>query len=191
MKKIKVITGGIGSGKSYVCDMLRERGIDVYDCDFHAKRLMEENEAAIDGLKKLIGDNAYIGHKLNKPVIAQFLLDNANNAKAINSIVHPIVAKDFLQSDFAWLESAIYFETDFGRQILTDCTPNIICVSAPLEIRIARIMHRDSISRDRALEWIEKQMPDEENIEKSDFVIINDGKQNIDKQINDLLNGLS
>ncbi len=191
MKKIKVITGGIGSGKSYVCELLRGKGINVYDCDFHAKRLMRENEDVIDGLKKIIGGNAYIGNKLNKPVIAQFLLDNANNTKAINNVVHPVVAKDFLQSDFTWLESAIYFESDFCRQILTDYAPYVICVSAPLEIRIDRIMHRDNISRDKALEWIEKQMPDEKKIERSDFVIINDGKHNLDKQINDLLNSLS
>ncbi len=191
MKKIKVITGGIGTGKSYVCEMLRRKGVDVYDCDFHAKRLMGENEDVIDGLKKLIGDNAYIGNKPNKPVIAQFLLDNANNTNAINSVVHPVVAKDFLQSNFTWLESAIYFEADFGRQIITDFAPYVICVSAPLEIRIARIMHRDNISRDKALEWIEMQMPDEEKIERSDFVIINDGNHDLDKQINDLLNILS
>lgn len=190
MKKIKVITGGIGCGKSYVCDILKQRGISVYDCDSRAKWLMQNNKFIISELTNLIGEKAYIGQELNKPAIAQFLLDNPENNKAINSIVHPIVADDFLKSEYTWLESAIYFESNFGRNFLDSYLPYIICVSAPLETRINRIIHRDNIDREKALEWIERQMAEEDKKPMSNFVIINDGEQDLDKQIDTLLTSL-
>ncbi|MBO5205199.1 MAG: dephospho-CoA kinase, partial [Prevotella sp.] len=90
------ITGGIGSGKSYVCRMLAEQGIEVYDCDHAAKVLMNSSAALRQQLTQLIGYNAYLPDgRLNKAVVAQFLLKSDANKTAINNVVHPAVAADF------------------------------------------------------------------------------------------------
>ena len=111
------ITGGIGSGKSYVCQLLKERGIDIYDCDSAAKRLMRTSEQLKARLRALVGDDVYIDGRLNKPLLAQFLLASDNNKQAVNAIVHPAVADDFIASGMEWMECAILYESGFDRLV--------------------------------------------------------------------------
>ena len=183
------ITGGIGAGKSYVCERLRQRGIDVYDCDAAAKRLMREDESLKNALTKLVGDDVYLSPaKLNKPLLASFLLQSDENKQALNEIVHPAVAEDFLRSGKDWLESAIFFDSAFGKRV---CIDYVVCVSAPLEVRIHRVMHRDRISREKALEWINRQIPQEQVEQLSDWVVVNDGATDIEERITALLNTIT
>lgn len=177
------ITGGIGSGKSFVCRMLAEHGIEIYDCDAAAKRLMRSSSELRARLTGLVGSNLYDGERLNKPVMAQFLLRSDENQRAVNAIVHPAVGEDFLKSGMKWMECAILFESGFDK--LVDYK---ICVVAPLEIRLQRIMQRDGLTRQKAMEWISKQMPQEEVSSKCDFVIVNDGVADLQQQIENLNN---
>lgn len=169
------ITGGIGSGKSYICHLLAERGIEVYDCDAGAKRLMRNSPQLKARLTELIGPDTYVDGNLNKSVVATFLLASEENKQAINSIVHPAVIQDFYDSGLEWMESAILFEAHLEHTV-----DRIVCVTAPEEVRVERIMARDNITRERALEWIRSQMPQEEAASRSDIVIVNDGKTPID-----------
>lgn len=178
------ITGGIGSGKSYVCSLLAGRGIRVYDCDAAAKMLMRTSEFLKQQLRQLVGEDVYVNNVLQKPVLAKFLLASEQNKLAVNDIVHPAVVHDFEQSGYDWLESAILFDSGFDERVHFDC---IVCVTAPLEVRIARVMLRDGISRDRTLEWIYSQLPQDEVCRRSDFEIVNDGERNIDEQINHII----
>ncbi|MDD7317495.1 MAG: dephospho-CoA kinase [Prevotella sp.] len=164
------ITGGIGSGKSYVCQILRQQGIDIYDCDSAAKRLMRTSDELKEQLKRLVGDSVYIDGQLNKPFLVQFLLAGEENKRAVNGIVHPAVARDFEASGKEWMECAILFESGFYHLV-----DRIICVSAPRELRISRIMERDGITRSKAEEWIGIQMSQEEVEKRSHIVINNDG----------------
>ena len=182
MRRI-AITGGIGSGKSFVCRMLAERGIEIYDCDAAAKRLMRTSSELRARLTGLVGSNLYDGERLNKPVMAQFLLSSDENQRAVNAIVHPAVGEDFLRSGMKWMECAILFESGFDK--LVDYK---ICVVAPLEIRLQRIMTRDGLTRQKALEWVGKQLPQEEVSSKCDFVIVNDGVADLQQQIENLNN---
>ena len=196
------ITGGIGSGKSYVCRLLEQRGISVYDCDAAAKRLMRTSPTLHRQLTELIGPEAYETHEahkpyeahkphefiLNKAAVARFLLASAENAQAIDDIVHPAVAADFLQSGKEWLESAILFQSGFDRRVPFDA---VIVVTAPEEVRIRRIMLRDNISREKASEWIARQWPQEDVRQRADYEIINDGKQPISPQLDLLLKSLN
>jgi dephospho-CoA kinase len=170
------ITGGIGSGKSYVCRLLAQQGIEVYDCDAAAKRLIRTSPELRRQLLALIGS-------LEKADIARFLLESEENAHAIDAIVHPAVFRDFEESGLQWMESAIMFES--GADRLVD---RVVVVTAPEEVRIQRVMQRDGISREKALEWMERQWPQEEVRRRADYEIINDGVKDLNSQIDRILN---
>lgn len=181
------ITGGIGSGKSYVCKLLEARGITVYDCDSAAKRLIRTSADIRQRLTALMGPDTYIINKvgesvLNKAAVASFLLASEENAKAIDDIVHPAVFDDFEESGLEWMESAILYESGICRLV-----NKVIVVTAPEEVRIQRVMQRDGISRDKVLEWMQRQLPQDEVRQRADFEIINDGKSDINKQLNKIL----
>lgn len=166
------ITGGIGSGKSYVCQLLTQRGIKIYDCDSAAKRLMRTSPVLRQQLTELIGPDTYDAEgQLNKAEVARYLLLSEQNAQAINAIVHPAVAQDFQESGYQWMECAILFESGFEQLV-----EKVITVTAPEDIRIERIMLRDGITREKALEWIHRQWAQEKVVSLSDFEIINDGR---------------
>ena len=169
------ITGGIGSGKSYVCQLLKARGIEVYDCDQAAKRIIRTSKEVRNELLQLIGS-------LEKADIASFLLKSESNAKKIDAIVHPAVFRDFKESGYQWMESAILYES--GISSLVD---RVIVVTAPEEIRIQRVIRRDNISREKALQWIQRQWPQEELRRRADYEIINDGQTDLNKQIDNIL----
>lgn len=169
------ITGGIGSGKSYVCKLLAQRGIEVYDCDAAAKRLIRTSLHLRQQLKALIGS-------LDKAAISRFLLASEENQQAVNAIVHPAVFQDFEESGMLWMESAILFES--GADKLVD---RVVVVTAPEEVRIQRVMQRDGITREKALQWIARQWPQEQVKARADFEIVNDGHADLNSQIERLL----
>ena len=179
------LTGGIGSGKSFICRELEKRGIRVYDCDAGAKRLMRDSGVIVRQLTALIGKDAYVNGTPNKAKIAQFLLQSEANKLAINHIVHPEVIRDFYSSGLDWMESAIIFEAHLEHTV-----DRIVCVTAPEDVRMQRIMERDSIPHDRAVEWIRAQIPQEEAVRRSHYVIINDGKADVRSQVTSLLQSL-
>ena len=181
------ITGGIGSGKSYVCQLLEKHGIKVYDCDAAAKRLMRTSATLRQQLRQLVGPQVYRGCILQKRVLAEFLLASEANKQAVNEIVHPAVARDFIESDYQWLESAILFDSGFHRRVPFSF---VVCVSAPEAVRVQRIMARDGISEEKALEWIHRQMPQEQVEGLSNFVIHNDGVVPLEPQVDHLIHQL-
>lgn len=170
------ITGGIGSGKSYVCKRLEARGFKVYDCDAAAKRLIRTSSEIQEQLTQLIGS------PLNKAAMAKFLLESEANAKAIDAIVHPAVFRDFEESGMQWMESAILYESGISQLVDT-----VIVVTAPLEVRIGRVMQRDGITREKVLEWMQRQWPQEEIRRRADFEVVNDGIADIDEQLDEIL----
>jgi dephospho-CoA kinase len=109
-------------------------------------------------------------------------LESEQNAKAIDAIVHPAVFRDFEQSGMQWMESAILYES--GAIRLVD---KAIVVTAPDEVRIRRVMERDHISRERVLEWMSRQLPQEEVRQRADFEIINDGQADLHQQLDKIL----
>lgn len=181
------ITGGIGSGKSYVCKQLASMSIDVYDCDSAAKRIIRTSPAIREALTRLIGPDTYsIDGQLNKASVASFLLASESNAHAIDAIVHPAVAADFRQSNKEWMECAILYESGFDRLV-----DKIVLVYAPDEVRIQRVMQRDGISRNKVLEWMGRQWPQDEVRKRADYEIINDGTQNLNTQLEELLDKIT
>lgn len=176
------ITGGIGSGKSYICQRLKTRGIEVYDCDSAAKRLIRTSDSIRRQLTQLIGEDTYIGDSLNKVAVARFLLASERNAQAIDHIVHPAVFQDFMDSGMQWMESAILYESGINKLV-----DRVIVVTTPLEIRIQRVMQRDGITRENVEQWMQRQWSQEEIRKQADYEIVNDGIADIDAQIDIIL----
>lgn len=174
MPKIIGLTGGIGSGKTTIANYLASLGIPVYIADDVGKKVMQTQEI-IEAIKKEFGAAIFVENQLNRAKLAQIVFDNPDKLKVLNAIVHPAVRKDYNN----WLaqhqkdpiivyESAILFESGSYKDF--DC---ILTITAPLEIRIERVLKRDTISRDQVLNRINAQWTDEQRISKSDFVVDN------------------
>ena len=181
------ITGGIGSGKSYICRLLEQRGFTVYDCDSAAKRLIRSSPYIRRRLTALIGPHTYLADgSLNKNAVAEYLLASEDHAKDIDRIVHPAVFRDFIESGMEWMESAIIYESGIHRLV-----DRVIVVTAPEELRIQRVMARDEISREKVLEWMSRQLPQEEVRQRADFEIVNDGLADLNRQLDDIIKEIS
>ena len=176
------ITGGIGSGKSYLAQELAKRGFAVYDCDREAKRIIAEDKEVQAAIIKLLGKEAFIDGKYNTAYVAQRVFAEPQLLKALNTIVHPAVKADIsrLSSDVSLLvvESAILFES--GLDELCD---KIVVVTAPEETRIARTIARDyhneatpeNINKVRARIRAQKEIPASTEVPQGKILtIVND-----------------
>ena len=177
IKKPKIIglTGGIGSGKSTVAALFSQFGIPIYISDAEAKLVMEKPEV-IEKITSVFG-NKILDHQkvLNRAALAAIVFNNPDMLQKLNAIVHPEVKKHFdlwLQkhknAPFVIKEAAILFES--GSYKFCD---SIITVTAPLETRIARVIQRDTTTKENVLKRIQAQLSDEERISKSNYVIEN------------------
>ncbi len=170
------LTGGIGSGKSLVADFFKLLGIPVYISDLEAKKLMQTNRLVRENLIDAFGEVVYSDSgELNRSELAKIIFNNGDALKKVNSIVHPQVRlhyKEWLSqhvgASYVIQESAILFDTGLYKNF-----DKIITVTADKEIRLNRVVERDSCSRESVLERMGKQISEQEKIEKSDFVIYN------------------
>lgn len=179
------ITGGIGSGKSVVCEVFTHLGIPVYSADDHAKMLMHKDRELKNAIKSVFGEVYLPEGGLDRARLAEKVFNNPEALKQLNNLVHPAVQKDY----HAWLErhkdapytvkeAAIIFEIGSADQY-----DHVVLVTAPDELRIERVMHRDGVERTKVLERMKNQWPESRKIELADEVIHNDGKQMILPQI--------
>jgi dephospho-CoA kinase len=174
MKKIG-ITGGIGSGKTYVSDVFRSLGVSVFHADSQAKKLMISSEKLIKLLKEEFGNYIYKGSDLNKEKLASIVFSDSNKLQKLNSLVHPIVNEEFNNwckkqtLPYVIKEAAILFESKSYLGL-----DAIICVSAPLELRKKRLFNRDNYTEKEIQNRIENQITQEKKEKLSDYIIIND-----------------
>ncbi|MEO2053201.1 MAG: dephospho-CoA kinase [Allomuricauda sp.] len=168
------LTGGIGSGKSTVAQMFRDLGVPVYDSDKEAKSLMVNSPALKSAIIDLLGDNAYTGKTLNRSYIAELVFKDTGLLQKLNKIVHPAVRHHFLKwaneqsAPYVIQETALIFEN--GVQDNYSAT---ILVTAPLEMRLKRVMERDGVSKQVVLERMKNQMDDNQKIDLAQFCIEN------------------
>jgi dephospho-CoA kinase len=181
------ITGGIGSGKTTVCDMFSSIGVPVYNADIEAKKIMESSEDVKSKICLKFGDKAYVGGNLNKNFISEKIFKDKSLLKEINNIVHPEVYLHFTEwqssqkSLYVVKEVAILFELKTENQFNF-----ILTVTSPEETRIQRIIKRDGKSKELVRSIIDNQLKDLEKIRKSDFVIVNICKEKTLKNVYDI-----
>ena len=177
MKKIG-ITGGIGSGKTYVASVFQSLGIPIFNTDIQAKKIMTSSEKLIKLVKEEFGNDIYKDSDLNKEKLASIVFSNSDKLQKLNSLVHPIVKEEFNNwckkqiSPYVIKEAAILFESN--SHIGLDA---VICVSAPLDLRMKRLLNRDDYSEKEIKKRIENQISQEEKEKLSDYIIVNDEKE--------------
>ncbi len=185
------LTGGIGSGKTTVAKQFAALGIPVYIADEEAKKLMNRSKIIKRKLIELFGSEAYKNDALNRPFIAQIIFYNKEILQKMNAIIHPRVATHFnkwmLKQTAAYVikEAAILFENDGYK--LCDY---VITVVAPKELRIKRLLKRDTTTKDKIEAIIKNQWSDEEKIKLSHFKITNINLEDTKKQVVEVHNQL-
>jgi dephospho-CoA kinase len=187
MKKIG-ITGGIGSGKSFIATIIERMGYPVYYSDVRSKELTNAHPIIRKRLIDLVGENVYFGGELDKKVLATAIFSNDELRLKVNQLIHPIVRQDFedwansQKSDLIFNEAAILFETGAYRNF--DAT---ILVYAPEELRLKRVLKRDIITKEEVLARMNNQMNDDEKRKMTSLQILNDGERPILIQIETIL----
>jgi len=184
MRKIGV-TGGIGSGKSIVCEVFNQLGVPVYNSDFEAKKMLDNNIPIKDKIYKEFGNSFFIKNEIDKKKLANLVFNDKKAITVLNNIIHPAVAEDFnnwleTKSKFKYIikEAAILFESGIYKDL-----DKIVLVNAPKELRIKRVMKRDNVSESSVKQRMKNQWSENKKIEKSDYIIYNDENHLILPQI--------
>jgi len=187
--KIVGITGGIGSGKSFVCTILEKMGYSVYYSDDRAKFLIDSDPRIHKELNLMMGEKAYSEDGLNRELVSNKLFNDPELRQKINKLIHPIVREDFDQwkrsfkdEKFIFNEAAILFET--GAYLNYDA---VILVHAPLELKLKRIKKRDGSSEEEVLKKMKSQWSDEQKMKLTPYRILNDGNNPLTDTISALL----
>ncbi|MCZ4244882.1 dephospho-CoA kinase [Pedobacter punctiformis] len=181
------ITGGIGSGKTTVCKVFEVLGIPVFYADTVAKEIIVEDALLIEGIKSTFGKESYFEDgKLNNKHIAAIVFNNEMELAKLNALVHPAVFRAFdhweKQIDpavpYTLKEAALLFESGSYKM----CDTNIL-VTAPLEVKLNRVMLRDNVSAEQVKARMDKQFNDEKKKEMANHFIINDEEHGIIEQV--------
>lgn len=187
------VTGGIGSGKSVLCELFRIHGIPVYSADIKAKELNNSSEIIRNSLIRHFGKEMYLDGELNKKLFASIIFNDPEKLKLANSIIHPELAKDFIKwveekshYPYVVLDAAVLIEANFQQHV--DIT---ITVSAPEELRIKRASERDHVPEYMIKERLRNQITDNEKIKLSDYIIYNDNKHSLIRQYSELTEYIS
>ncbi|MFM1776097.1 MAG: hypothetical protein RJA53_1707 [Bacteroidota bacterium] len=169
------ITGGIGAGKSTVAGIFKVLGVPVFDADATAKNILNTDPVLRDQIAATFGSETYKNGLLDKKYLATLVFNNPDQLAKLNALVHPatIAAADKWASRFAdrpyiIKEAALLFEA--GTNVGLDY---IIGVTAPVELRINRVMDRDQVSREEVLSRMQHQLDDTEKMKRCNFVIDN------------------
>ena len=177
MKRIG-LTGGIGSGKSYIAGVLEKMGYPVYYSDEQAKVLTDTHPEIRAGLISRFGTGIYSEGILNRKELAAHIFNSESDRIFVNQLIHPVVRADFdrwcaeQHTALVFNEAAILFETGAYQQF--DAT---VLVIAPLETRIERIMQRDRCTHEQAEARINSQWNDEQKIPLANAIVSNNGEE--------------
>jgi len=180
------ITGGIGSGKSTVCEVFHHLNIKIFNADKAAKEIINYDADVKSKLISIFGKEIYENsEKINKQKFAEIIFNNQKSLSIVNSIVHPVVMSKFDEfvyshnmSKYIIKEAAILFESGSYKKL-----DKTITISAPEKLRIQRVISRDNVDRQVVIDRMKNQISEKERINRADFVIVNDEKTLLIPQI--------
>ncbi|MFM8244051.1 MAG: dephospho-CoA kinase [Crocinitomicaceae bacterium] len=185
------ITGGIGSGKSFVAQIIERMGYPVYYADKEARILMNSHPIISESLIDWFGTEIYSNGELNREKMAICIFHDEQMRSKVNQLVHPLVREAFVNwascqnKPLVFNEAAILYETDAYKKF-----HEIILVTAPLSLRISRVMNRDGISEEQIRDRMEAQWSDDKKLSFGPYEIINDNRLPLLSQIEEVIEQL-
>ena len=181
-KKVVGVTGGSGSGKSYLCGLLKNRGYDVIDTDIVARKVMEKGEECLAETVAEFGEQILDDGNLNRKKLAQIVFSDEKKLEKLNEISHKHILRcvenmiEQSASNPVFVEGAVLIESGFSCDLM-------IGVLADYEVRKERIMKRDSMTEAEARLRLDAQQKDSFYIENCDFVLTNTDGFDVDSII--------
>lgn len=174
------LTGSIGTGKSTVSKLLRERGIAVIDADLLAREIVKKGQECLNDLKNVFGNQVLtIDGELDRKKLGQIVFSDDSKLELLNSVTHPHIRRR-MKAQMNELESKnnkvivldvpLLFEAK-----MEDLVDIVLVVFAKEEIQIKRIMERDNCTQEEAMRIIKTQISQQDKISKSDYTIDNSG----------------
>ena len=189
MTKVIALTGGIGSGKTYVASIFDNLGsIPCFCSDLEAKKIMNDDNQVKKEVISILGPESYVNNNLNHQFLRDQIFYSQNKLKKINELVHNKVKIKFKKwldnqdSKYVLKETAILFEHNYDRDV--DLS---ILIIAPIKLRIERIIKRDNISQNKIEKIISNQWDDKKKLHLSDYFIENINKSNTVKKVEALI----
>lgn len=187
------LTGGIGSGKTTVAKVFETLGIPVYYADDRTKQLMNNDSVLKASIIQHFGEEAYKNGQLDRKYLAAIVFNDKEKLELLNSLTHPITIRDaeewmkqFEESTgqttpYTIKEAALLFESGAAEQL-----DYVIGVSAPMDIRVNRVMRRDNFSEEEVMKRISRQGDEEMKMKLCDFIIVNNDQQLVIPQVLEL-----
>ncbi len=188
-RAIKIgITGGISAGKSFISEMIEKIGYPVFYSDEEAKKIITSDEEVKDQIIELLGEKAYVSGSYNVVYVSKIVFNDSIKLEKLNKIVHPAVRKAFENwaviqfrkgNDLVFNEAALLIESGTYKEM-----DQMVLVSAPMDIRIQRLMKRNNLTEADALLKINAQTDDEFKRQFVNYEIINDGRAVLSQLLN-------
>lgn len=181
------LTGGIGSGKSTVANLIEAFGYPVFYSDLESKKIIND-PAVLNELCGIFGESIVHNQRLNTVALANIVFNDSEKLKTLNSLLHPKVrsAYDVWRSQqktaLVFNEAAILFETGANSGF-----DKMLLVTADKALRLKRVMQRDKASEKEILSRMDKQWPDEKKIPLSDYIVENNGSGALTVKVKELL----
>lgn len=184
------VTGGIGSGKSLVCQIFQILGVPVYNADQRARWLMNNDEPLKVAIINSFGTQSFDSNSnLNNIYLAKAVFNDKEKLEELNKLVHPRVAEDYgqwlsqyIKKKYVIKEAALLFEAGSDKYL-----DSIVVVSAPEELRIERVLKRDPFrTREQIMNIIKSQFSEMEKLEQADYIIDNDSNSMVIPQVLEL-----
>jgi dephospho-CoA kinase len=184
------ITGGIGSGKTTVCKVFETLGIPVFYADIVAKQIMVVDPILIAGVKEAFGQASYQNDgSLNNKHIANIVFADPKELAKLNDLVHPAVFRAFetwvtnVPDDVPYIlkEAALLFESGSYKM----CDKSMLVI-APHQLKLDRVIARDSVTADQVTARMDKQFSDEQKLKLADFILYNNESQSVITQVMEL-----
>ena len=186
------LTGNIGSGKTIAASVFSSLGVPVFHADLEAKKQYDDEDVRKTNFKKFGPGVFSPSGEILRPALAEIVFNDPVMLDQLNKIIHPGVFRDYLEwsrkrSGFTYTlyEAAILFESGHYRDM-----DKVICVTAPKELRIRRVMERDHLTQQEVERRIANQWEEERKVAMADFVIRNDESEMVIRQVIEIHNNL-
>lgn len=179
------LTGNIGSGKSVISQVFITMGVSVFQADIEARKQFED-KIVRNSIRDIFGPGVFSSSgEIIRPVLAEIVFNDPTMLDKLNQIIHPGVRRDYQQwclqhseAPYTLYEAAILFESGHYREM-----DKIICVTAPEQLRIKRVMERDQVTQEEVEKRMSNQWDEKKKIALADFVIRNDETSSVIKQV--------